>query len=282
MSTAIFKSVQSEDNGYIRLSEAGEIVRALSDISHSEDDAKLKARSMLSVGARLFGPDTDAQMLLYTQLTRKPAPRLAGRVWCGPVFERIEPRSNEIVQKLLDTCGPGLYPSVPESAEQTGRPIVVHFREDSDPNWFHNSFVPGILQPKGWTDCLTALWSASPLRVISLNVFRSGGQPEFNAEDRRRISLVVRAAAPLMDRAMFRNPVVGTAKLTPAQKTVLARLLRGDSEKQIARALSRSEHTVHTHIKSLHETFQVASRGELLAKFIDQRLVRDLEEGNPR
>jgi DNA-binding CsgD family transcriptional regulator len=279
MPDAIFRSISAEDDGYIRIREAGEIVSALSEIVQTDEPSTAKVRAMLRVGSQLFGPTTDAQVLLYTQLTRRPAPKLADRVWWGPVFEQIEPRGLDEVQALLDLCGPAMYPHVPESARHTGRPVVIHFAEDCDPDWYNNTYARRVMDPKGWSDTLTALWSASPQRVISLNVFRLKGQPAFNSDDRRRISLLVRATAPLMDRSMFRKPTVGAVSLTPAQKVVLGRLLRGDSEKQIARALSRSEHTVHTHIKSLHEAFQVASRGELLAKFVDQRLVDELNIG---
>lgn len=57
-------------------------------------------------------------------------------------------------------------------------------------------------------------------------------------------------------------------KLSPRLRDVLYGLLRGDGEKQIAHALRLSPHTVHEYVKLLYATFDVASRGELLAKFI--------------
>lgn len=45
-------------------------------------------------------------------------------------------------------------------------------------------------------------------------------------------------------------------------------LLRGDSEKQIARKMRISPHTVHVYVKSLYKRFGVCSRGELLAKWV--------------
>ena len=46
----------------------------------------------------------------------------------------------------------------------------------------------------------------------------------------------------------------------------LAALLRGDSEKQAARRLGVTAHTVHQHVKALHRELGVGSRGELLAR----------------
>jgi LuxR family maltose regulon positive regulatory protein len=56
--------------------------------------------------------------------------------------------------------------------------------------------------------------------------------------------------------------------LSPRQQQTLSRLLAGDSEKQIARRLDISRHTVHVYVKALYRQFKVSSRGELLAKFV--------------
>lgn len=56
--------------------------------------------------------------------------------------------------------------------------------------------------------------------------------------------------------------------LSPRMKQTLDRLLAGDSEKQIARHLGLSRHTVHVYVKALYRGFGVSSRGELLAKFV--------------
>jgi DNA-binding NarL/FixJ family response regulator len=49
---------------------------------------------------------------------------------------------------------------------------------------------------------------------------------------------------------------------------VLRRLLNGDSEKQIARSLNVSTHTVHDYAKELHKRLGVNTRGELLNRFL--------------
>lgn len=59
-----------------------------------------------------------------------------------------------------------------------------------------------------------------------------------------------------------------TAGLPPRQIETLNRLLAGDSEKQIARRLEVSPHTVHVYVKALYKHFDVSSRGELLARFV--------------
>ena len=54
--------------------------------------------------------------------------------------------------------------------------------------------------------------------------------------------------------------------ISPRAREVLALLLDGASEKQIARQLKLSQHTVHHHVKAIYRAHDVASRGELLSK----------------
>ena len=54
--------------------------------------------------------------------------------------------------------------------------------------------------------------------------------------------------------------------MSPRQRQTLRRLLAGDSEKQVAINLGVSRHTVHVYVKALYRHFEVASRGELLAR----------------
>jgi len=56
--------------------------------------------------------------------------------------------------------------------------------------------------------------------------------------------------------------------LSPRQKQTLELLLAGDSEKQLARKLAISQHTVHVHVKTIYKRLGVSSRGELLSRFV--------------
>jgi DNA-binding NarL/FixJ family response regulator len=74
-----------------------------------------------------------------------------------------------------------------------------------------------------------------------------------------------------MQRVLPANSNAATAPnppLSPRLKQTLELLLAGESEKQIARRLSLSQHTIHVYVKALYKGFGVSSRGELLAKFI--------------
>lgn len=56
--------------------------------------------------------------------------------------------------------------------------------------------------------------------------------------------------------------------LPPRQDQTLQHLLEGDSEKQVAKKLGLSRHTVHVYVKALYRRYGVSSRAELLAKHL--------------
>lgn len=57
-------------------------------------------------------------------------------------------------------------------------------------------------------------------------------------------------------------------RLPPRLRRTLERLLAGDSEKEAARALGISHHTVHHYVKQIYSRLGVNSRGELMAKWV--------------
>jgi len=56
--------------------------------------------------------------------------------------------------------------------------------------------------------------------------------------------------------------------LPPRLRRALQRVLRGESEKEIARHLRLSQHTVHEYVGELYRRFGVCSRAELMAKWV--------------
>jgi DNA-binding CsgD family transcriptional regulator len=67
--------------------------------------------------------------------------------------------------------------------------------------------------------------------------------------------------------------------LSSAQRRVFDQLLAGLSEKQVARNLQLSRHTVHAHVRDIYRLLGVRSRSELLARFLRPDV--DREPGDP-
>lgn len=70
-------------------------------------------------------------------------------------------------------------------------------------------------------------------------------------------------------------------ELPPRLDETLRALLRGRSEKQIARDLGVSPHTAHGYIKELHRRFGVATRSELLIRFLPSQVTSRKSSGPP-
>jgi DNA-binding NarL/FixJ family response regulator len=66
--------------------------------------------------------------------------------------------------------------------------------------------------------------------------------------------------------------------LSRREKQTLVALLAGCSEKQVARHLGLSKNTVHIYVKALHRKHDVASRGELLSRYLSPRLFETLRQ----
>jgi pSer/pThr/pTyr-binding forkhead associated (FHA) protein len=90
-------------------------------------------------------------------------------------------------------------------------------------------------------------------RLIALQAEEPGAESE--TENAHKARSPKHDAAPL-------------ASLSEAQRRVLALVLEGLAEKQIARRLHSSPRTIHNHIQAIYRNFKVHSRSELLARYI--------------
>src|SRR5262249_28088526 len=59
-------------------------------------------------------------------------------------------------------------------------------------------------------------------------------------------------------------------RLSPRQRQVVELLATGNTEREIALALKRSQHTIHDHIKTIYRTLGVASRRAVIDLWRDE------------
>jgi DNA-binding NarL/FixJ family response regulator len=85
-------------------------------------------------------------------------------------------------------------------------------------------------------------------------------------------SVVLHARAGQPESALLRpSPrTPPSSTLTPRMRETMNHLLKGDSEKQIATRLRLSRHTVHCYIKQIYRRYNVNSKGELFANWVNQ------------
>lgn len=66
----------------------------------------------------------------------------------------------------------------------------------------------------------------------------------------------------------FLEPPKDDVPLSPRMRQTLELLLAGASEKQVARQLGVSQHTIHVYVKDIYQRFEVSSRAELMSRFV--------------
>ena len=113
-------------------------------------------------------------------------------------------------------------------------------------------------------------------QVIVLH--RSAGDGRYPGRARRLVRLFHEELIPLVGRQLALPGAPAEPALPLQLAQVLACLLQGDSEKQVAARLGLSPHTVNRHVQRLYRRFDVHSRGELMFRCRDL-LSRLLESG---
>lgn len=148
-----------------------------------------------------------------------------------------------------------------------------------DAAWYRSALANEKFRPNDCDDFISSM-SVAPLATLTISLvmlYRGWGEPAFT--EREATIIEVLHAELARDFAYVPGESV---KLSPRAREVLACLVRGDSEKEIAAALSLSTHTVHDHVKVIHRAFGVRSRGELLSRVSrDARKVVRLVSSNP-
>ena len=101
--------------------------------------------------------------------------------------------------------------------------------------------------------------------LVALDLRRLTGDESFV-----KIARSVTARAPkawfAADLKRNKNPIF---QLTPAERVVLARLLRGESAKAIGDALERSPFTISNHTRKIFAAFDLNSRSKVIARCVE-------------
>lgn len=193
---------------------------------------------------------TRSEVELHYGLTEEED-RLYNETYCGPNGQF----RGEFVQRIVRIPTRFLTvrrQDVMSDEEWYAMPVVddVHRRLDIDAN-ISSAFV-----------------SLSMGRLFGIAVHRRWGKPLYTVEERRLMrTLHVELARAWWSRFTSPNDQDGAIRGLPERlRQVLWLLCLGRSEKEIAAHLDISPHTVHNHVKRLHEVLGVRSRGELVSR----------------
>ncbi|MFT3787997.1 MAG: hypothetical protein QM770_17805 [Tepidisphaeraceae bacterium] len=262
----------------VRLRNAHQIVGTLSQVTAEYVEPHEKVAELVRRLSTVIGDEFDYTLLLFDTLERRPIPRLIQRVVSGPSVAVTAARSIAEVQSMLDTCGPLRDQILPTALRQLRTPNAYIYSQDADPNFFRDVYKPAVLDPNGWIDSLACYWAGSKDHLIVYNAMRRVMDRPFVDTDRGTMSLLTRAVAPVIDAAMFQDPPMPQlANLDASLQPVLLAMLHGYSDREIAQLAGTMTDYIDILIKRIFKQFDVSSRGELMALFVDQSVVRWLE-----
>jgi len=161
--------------------------------------------------------------------------------------------ANELIDDYATICGAEVWRSLPS------------YRDVHGPLGLENGF--------------THYWRIDRQRCLNATLWLHDDPANPDQTVKQRIGPLFRLARPLIERVLLQDPLGLTmADLTDRQTEVLHLVLAGFSEKQIARKLHRSNHTIHSHIQDLYRRFDVQTRAELMALFIDEAALPPTDE----
>ena len=113
----------------------------------------------------------------------------------------------------------------------------------------------------------------SPTLEFTLCVDSHLSDPDFSQRDAHFAQALLLGLQPLVLRlALSHGLLEGQGRLSPRERQTLLLLLRGGSEKEIAQTLKLSPKTLHQYVSSLYRKFNVRSRPELMALWLEPPL----------
>ncbi len=132
--------------------------------------------------------------------------------------------------------------------------------------WRKSMFFNEYVKKTHLDDGILIHQQTGPQQMRWLWVNRALNDQPFSDRDRRLMTVLNLELSRLLGTRLARIGEPTVTDLSPRQREVLICLMEGDSEKQVAVRLGLSQHTVHDYVKMLHKSFEVSSRGELLAR----------------
>jgi DNA-binding CsgD family transcriptional regulator len=152
--------------------------------------------------------------------------------------------------------------------------VVTVLRPEIRPDsaWYRSPMFNGYHRPA----CIDGFVMSFALnrrtgKVIFLEVCQDLADPAPTKRAKAILSLLSRQVTPLIGTAWVAGGQRGIRGLSPRLRQTLDAILDGASEKEIALRLGLRSPTVHEYVGALREHFDVSSRAELMAYFVQRK-----------
>lgn len=158
-------------------------------------------------------------------------------------------------------------------ADPAPAPLLTFHRPDlvDDAAWRADIHVHAYRDPAGLGDALLSLFRPDPAldrpgesAAYALLLLRAANERPFSTREHTLLHAAHAGLEWMYREEAARNPDFPD-DLPPRLRQTLKHLLTGASERQIARHMKLSPHTVHDYVKALYTRFAVSSRQELIA-----------------
>lgn len=153
------------------------------------------------------------------------------------------------------------------------RPLITRARRQllDDEIWYRSFTFNGYRRQSEIDDHIASV-AVLPGRPIfhGITLHRALNDRPFAPREVRLTHWFHHELRPMLGRTLVLAEPSPEQALSPRLQEVFECLLKGENEKQIARKLHISQHTVHEHVKRLHRRFGVQSRSELLARWVNR------------
>ncbi len=254
-------------SNHLRLSDLHAIHRLVDDCRELGDDPARWRRHLLAELARLLGAG------VAVEYSPKWEPfRVNGVVDVGWEDSGLDRRGFEGANAEFERHGFGYNPMIGAyfAAVRRGvRPALTRADVLPDAVWYRSAYYRKYHGASGADAMLYDMAGLAGKRFSSgLVLVRPAGESDFNARARAFVHEAHAAVVPLIGGPLAGIDELSPGDLPPRVRAVLRCLLEGDSDKQIAARLGISRYTVNEYVKAIFVHFGVATRAELLARWV--------------
>ena len=246
--------------------DAREALRLVSELRELPPSTTIRAHHLINGLCKLLGA-RNGLLGILSNFREGSEPEIIHSVIGGD----IDSKAQRGFVKYVDTeCEKD--PLVEATIHNCNKPIVISRSERvCDRDWYNSPHVAEFR--KQYTRVDDSIYAYFPMHkpgvVVGLGINRDWSDRPFGEREKNLIELMHDQLAWLyrdFEKENESGNSPGKRPLSPRLQQTLARLVAGDSEKQVANQLGLSIHTIHDYVKALYQRFGVNSRPELLAK----------------
>ncbi len=187
-----------------------------------------------------------------------------GNIDFGPLWEAYDHNIRGVARRS------DLFQGIKRAVRREGPGSFTRRRLLPDDVWYRSWESDLYRSLIGLSDhlCTALPISGGTDRYSAIHMHRAKGSRPFGERDRVLVQRLHEAVVPLIGGPLASYADPAPSELPLRARQVLRLLLEGEGDKQVAKALGISPHTVNQYTKVIFAHFRVGSRAELLARWV--------------